>query len=109
MSLSEDAENKLSILVFAALVAVIALLPACGEGGTAAPSIPTPTPGPATRLVPMGLDYGLKRQCIRTPYPDESNFYVDNVDCPGGAYPTSHYWNTVAEIEIRKQAGVALV
>jgi hypothetical protein len=47
----------------------------------------------------MGVDYGLKKQCVRTPYPGKSNFWVDNVDCPGSAYPTSHNWITVAEIE----------
>jgi len=44
----------------------------------------------------MGVDYGLKRQCVRTSFPTEPNFWFDNVDCPGGAYPMSHYWLTVA-------------
>ena len=51
------------------------------------------------QTIPMGADYGLTHQCIRTPFPSEANFYVDNVDCPGGLYPTAREWITVAEIE----------
>jgi len=68
----------------------------CGSPSTTAIVRPSPTPSATTTVVPMGVDYGLKRQCIRTPFPSEPNFYVDNVDCPGGAYPTSRYWLTNA-------------
>jgi len=83
------------------IVSVLALsmLAACGGNANAVPSAPGPLPTATTILVPMGLDYGLKRQCIRTPFPSEPNFFVDNIDCPGGAYPTARYWVTVAEIE----------
>jgi hypothetical protein len=48
----------------------------------------------------MGVDYGLKKQCIRTPSPGQTNFYYDNVDCPGPSYPTSGYWTTAVETEM---------
>ncbi len=49
--------------------------------------------------VPMGVDYGLRRQCVRTLYPGEKNFWFENTDCPGGAYPTKRYWLALNEIE----------
>jgi hypothetical protein len=51
------------------------------------------------QVLPMGVDYGLHRRCIRTPSPGQLNFYSDNTDCRGGGFPTSHYWLTVAEVE----------
>ena len=45
----------------------------------------------------MGVDYGLTRQCIRTPSPTLANFYYDDVDCPGSSYPTTGYWTTAVE------------
>lgn len=78
-------------------MACIAVLFGCGGAATGTP--PAPSPSPTILLVPMGVDYGLKRQCIRTPDPFASNFFVDNVDCPVGAYPVSGDWITVAEIE----------
>jgi hypothetical protein len=83
----------------------VAGLVACGGGGSGGPMAParspspTASPSPAASFVPMGVDYGLKRQCIRTVSPDQPNFFADTVDCPGLPYPTSHYWLTVAEIE----------
>ena len=71
--------------------------------------LPTPTPVPTTMLVPMGVDYGLKRQCMREPSPGQANFYSDNVDCPGSAYPTSNFWLTVAEIENPPTFGVGCI
>ena len=97
---------KTRCLLAFTVIAVITLFTACGGPGTTVPSIPSPTPiapsptpTASTILVPMGVDYGLKRQCIRGVYPDEANFYVDNHDCPGSSYPTSHNWLTLAEIE----------
>lgn len=58
-------------------------------------NIPVPT-----SWTPMGVDYGLKKQCIRTVSPTQSNFYYDDVDCPGPSYPTSAYWTTAVETEI---------
>jgi len=55
------------------------------------------------QTVPMGTDYGLRRQCIRTPSPGQANFYFDNVDCPGGSYPTARLWNTYVEIDTQFQ------
>src|SRR5215831_10700930 len=49
--------------------------------------------------IPAGVDYGLKRQCIRTPSPGAANFFYDDVDCPGSSYPTSRYWTTAVETE----------
>jgi hypothetical protein len=48
---------------------------------------------------PSGVDYGLKRQCIRTTSPNEVNFFYDDVDCPGPSYPTSGYWTTAVETD----------
>ena len=86
--------RRFAVLIVAA-IAVHGLV-ACS--GRVLP-IPTPTPTGTIILVPMGVDYGLKRQCIRGVNPLEPNFYFDNVDCPGPSYPTSHYWLTLAEIE----------
>jgi hypothetical protein len=80
------------------IVAASAFVSLSACGGTAVPT-QTPTPTATTMLVPMGVDYGLKRQCIRSPFPAEPNFYVDNVDCPGGPYPTTRYWLAINEIE----------
>jgi hypothetical protein len=55
-------------------------------------------PIPAT-WTPMGVDYGIKKQCIRTVFPTQPNFYFDEVDCPGSSYPTSKYWTTSVETE----------
>jgi hypothetical protein len=52
-----------------------------------------------TSWTPMGVDYGLKKQCIRTVFPTQPNFYSDDVDCPGSQYPTSGYWTTAVESE----------
>jgi hypothetical protein len=82
--------------LFAAVVAASTSLGFSACGGNAVRSIPSPAPSATTISVPMGVDYGLKRQCVRTPFPSEPNFYVDNIDCPGGAYPTSRYWLTNA-------------
>ena len=48
----------------------------------------------------MGVDYGLKKQCIRSVSPSLANFYYDDVDCPGPSYPTNEYWVTAVETEI---------
>gem|GEM_PF-2926668 len=55
------------------------------------------------QTVPMGLDYGLRRQCIRTTSPGQANFYLDNTDCPGGAYPITRFWATYVEIDTQFQ------
>lgn len=52
-----------------------------------------------TSWTPMGVDYGLKKQCIRTVSPSQPNFYSDDVDCPGPQYPTNGYWTTAVETE----------
>jgi hypothetical protein len=54
-----------------------------------------------TQTTPMGADYGLIHQCIRSPFPSEGNFFVDRVDCPStsGAYPDFREWLAIAEIE----------
>jgi hypothetical protein len=48
---------------------------------------------------PMGVDYGIKKQCIRTVSPTQANFYFDDADCPASPYPTSGYWTTAVETE----------
>jgi hypothetical protein len=48
---------------------------------------------------PTGVDYGTKKQCIRTVSPTLANFYFDDIDCPGSSYPTSVYWTTAVETE----------
>jgi hypothetical protein len=57
-------------------------------------NMPVPSSWTAT-----GVDYGLKKQCIRAVSPGAANFFFDNTDCPGGAYPTSSYWTTAVETE----------
>jgi hypothetical protein len=52
-----------------------------------------------TSWTPTGVDYGIKKQCIRTVFPTQPNFYADDVDCPGSQYPTSGYWTTAVETE----------
>jgi Bacterial Ig-like domain (group 2) len=52
-----------------------------------------------TSWTPMGVDYGLKKQCIRTTSPTQANFYYDDADCPGSSYPASGYWTTAVEAE----------
>jgi hypothetical protein len=92
--------RSLSILLV--VVAAASGIAACGGGagsGSTPAQTPTPTPTTTTLIVPMGVDYGLKRQCIRSPFPAEPNFYVDNADCPGGSYPSTAYWLNVVEIE----------
>lgn len=96
-----NATISLSVTIVAASACVI--LSSCG--GTALPAPPTPTPTATTVVVPMGVDYGLKRQCVRTLYPSEPNFWSENADCPGSAYPTSSYWLTDAEIENKVVGG----
>jgi hypothetical protein len=48
---------------------------------------------------PSGVDYGLKKRCIRTVSPSQANFYSDDTDCPGASYPASAYWTTAVETE----------
>lgn len=86
-----------TFLTLAAVAMACVTMNACG--GSASPVPTGPTPLPTTIVLPMGVDYGLKRQCIRTAWETLPNFFVDNVDCPGSAYPTSRYWLTVVEIE----------
>src|SRR5271154_3128576 len=52
-----------------------------------------------TAWKPSGLDYGLKKQCIRTIDPSALNFFADTTDCPGSAYPVAAYWTTAVETE----------
>lgn len=75
-----------------------------GVGGTTSLTVNMPVPASWTA---SGLDYGLKTQCIRTVSPGMANFFFDNTDCPGGAYPTSGYWTTAVETE--NTAGSACV
>ena len=69
---------------------------ASGVTGSTGLTVTMPIP---TSWSPMGVDYGLKKQCIRTPFPGQPNFYYDDVDCPGPSYPTSGYWTTAVETE----------
>lgn len=69
---------------------------ASGATGTAAATVIMPIP---TSWTPMGLDYGLKKQCVRTPWPSQPNFFYDDVDCPGTSYPTGGYWTTAVDTE----------
>jgi hypothetical protein len=48
---------------------------------------------------PTGVDYGLRKQCIRTISPGQTNFYFDDVDCPGPSYPATAYWTAAVETE----------
>lgn len=50
------------------------------------------------QIVPMGPDYGLRRQCVRGLSPAQPNFWFSDVDCPGGV-PATHDWVTLIEIE----------
>ena len=52
-----------------------------------------------TAWTPSGVDYGLKKQCIRTIDPSALNFFADTTDCPGSAYPVAAYWTTAVETE----------
>jgi hypothetical protein len=67
-----------------------------GVTGTTQLTVNMPVP---TSWTPMGVDYGLKKQCIRTVSPTQPNFYSDEADCPGSSYPTSGYWTTAVETE----------
>jgi hypothetical protein len=67
-----------------------------GVNGTDALTVNMPIPATWTAT---GVDYGLKKQCIRTVSPGQANFFVDNTDCPGAAYPSSGYWTTAVETE----------
>lgn len=67
-----------------------------GVTGTTNLTVTMPIPSSWT---PMGVDYGLKKQCIRTPWPNQPNFYYDDVDCAGSSYPTSSYWTTAVDTE----------
>jgi len=84
--------------LFPVIVGAIACACLYACGGSSAVPQPSPTPTATTLLEPMGVDFGLKRQCIRGLHPDEANFYVDNHDCPGSPYPTSHYWLTLTGV-----------
>ena len=55
------------------------------------------------QTAPMGLDYGLRRQCVRTTSPGQANFFLDDVDCPGAGYPTTRFWATYVEIDTQFQ------
>ncbi|MBV8196960.1 MAG: hypothetical protein JO263_02400, partial [Candidatus Eremiobacteraeota bacterium] len=57
----------------------------------------------SAQTIPMGIDYGLRHQCVRTTTPGQPNFFFDNVDCPGGPYPTVRFWNTYVEIDTQFQ------
>lgn len=48
---------------------------------------------------PMGVDYGLRKQCIRTVSPGQPNFYFDDADCPGSSYPMAAYWTAAVETQ----------
>jgi hypothetical protein len=48
---------------------------------------------------PTGVDYGLRKQCIRSVSPGQANFYFDDVDCPGPSYPAAAYWTTAVETQ----------
>jgi len=76
---------------------------ASGVTGTTGLTINMPIP---TSWTPMGVDYGLKKQCIRTTSPSQANFYYDDADCPGSSYPTSGYWTTAVETENTASAGL---
>jgi hypothetical protein len=87
-----------------AIALLISVVMACSSTpvgfAPAAPIAPRPrhllTP---TAPIPIGVDYGLKRQCIRTTDPADPNFYFDSQDCPSdGNYPTTHYWTTAVAI-----------
>src|SRR5271165_706706 len=67
-----------------------------GVTGMAQLTVNIPIP---TSWTPMGVDYGIEKQCIRTISPSQPNFYYDDVDCPGASYPTSAYWTTAVETE----------
>jgi Bacterial Ig-like domain (group 2) len=67
-----------------------------GVTGTTGPTVSIPIP---TSWTPMGVDYGLKKQCIRTTSPTQANFYYDDADCPGSSYPAGGYWTTAVEAE----------
>jgi hypothetical protein len=69
---------------------------ASGVTGMTQLTVNMPVP---TAWTPMGVDDGIKKQCIRTVSPGQPNFYFDDVDCPGPSYPTSGYWTTAVETE----------
>lgn len=51
---------------------------------------------------PMLFDYGLTRRCVRTPYPDQPNFYLDNTDCASSTLPQQgEAWTTAVQTETR--------
>jgi len=66
------------------------------SGGSSQLSVGLPVPASWT---PMGVDYGLRKQCIRTVSPNQANFFSDETDCPGSPFPTNDYWTTAVETE----------
>ncbi|MDQ6825353.1 MAG: hypothetical protein M3007_07820 [Candidatus Eremiobacteraeota bacterium] len=95
--MSKRFQRFLIAMATATVIAAATDLSACGGGAT----LPGPAPKPTatTILVPMGVDFGLKRQCVRTWNPTLLNFYSDDVDCPGATVPSSNFWLTAAQIE----------
>jgi hypothetical protein len=89
-----------SALRFCVATAVLAGCAGPQQATQAWPMVPHVLPDrtiPRSAVVPTGVDYGLHRECIRTPYPNDANFYYDSKNCSSrNGFPTSQYWTTAA-------------